>query len=78
MQTNTQEVAEAISHKWFATMPSIEEAAAYVYELAKASDNPSAVMTAVQVYANTVAAVLSGEATIAKAVKATIGQAEQI
>ena len=63
---SVDQVIDAIQHKWFATHDSLESCAEYVQQLAKASNDPSAVTVAVQVYANTIAAVLRGEATIGK------------
>jgi hypothetical protein len=47
------ELARALKHNMFATRSSVDEALEYAYSIARASDNPAAVMTAVQVVVNT-------------------------
>jgi hypothetical protein len=48
------ELARALKHNLFATRSTVDEALEYAYSIARASDNPAAVMTAVQVVINTV------------------------
>ena len=50
-----EELAKAISNGMFADRDTLGEAFEYVAQIAKASDNPMAVWTAVMVVANTVA-----------------------
>lgn len=60
----------------FATCTSLEEAEARVLELAKATGTDAhVVLTAVRIYANTIADVLDGKATIHEPIKATVGEA---
>jgi len=47
------EMARALKHNMFATRSTIDEAFEYAHMIARASDNPAAVMTAVQVVINT-------------------------
>lgn len=55
MKMTKEDLAKAISNGMFADRASLKEAFEYVGELAKASDNPMAVWTAVMVVCNTVA-----------------------
>lgn len=48
------ELARALKHNLFATRSTVDEALEYAYSIARASDNPAAVMTAVQVVINAV------------------------
>ena len=48
------ELARALKHNLFATRSTVDEALEYAYSISRASDNPAAVMTAVQVVINTV------------------------
>ncbi len=48
------ELARALKHNMFATRSTVDEALEYAYSIARASDNPAAVMTAVQVVINTI------------------------
>ena len=50
-----EDLSKAISSGMFADRDSLKEAFEYVGELAKASDNPMAVWTAVMVVCNTIA-----------------------
>ena len=50
-----QELAKAVSNQLFATRDTYDEAMEYAYSVAKGTDNPAAVMTAVQVVVNTLA-----------------------
>lgn len=50
-----QQLADYISSPLFADRPSLEEAFAYAQDVAQASDNPPAVMTALMVVVNTIA-----------------------
>lgn len=49
------ELAHSIYAPMFAERESVREAFAYAHEIAKASENPAAVMTAVYVVVNTIA-----------------------
>jgi hypothetical protein len=49
------EYADSIKHGLFSSRDSLDEALAYAYDIANASDNPPAVITAVQVVLNTIA-----------------------
>ena len=51
---NHIELAKALQHKMFANRDSIDQALEYAYTIAKASENPAAVMTAVHVVINTI------------------------
>lgn len=48
------ELARALKHNMFATRETIDEAFEYAHMIAKGSNNPAAVMTAVQVVVNTI------------------------
>ncbi len=48
------ELARALKHNMFATRSTVDEALEYAHSIARASDNPAAVMTAVQVVINTI------------------------
>ena len=48
-------LAESIRNRLFADRTSFNEALDYAYSVAKATDNPAAVMTAVMVVVNTLA-----------------------
>jgi hypothetical protein len=48
-------LAESIRNRLFADRASFDEALDYAYSVAKATDNPAAVMTAVMVVVNTLA-----------------------
>lgn len=52
---NTVEFAKAIRNGMFADRNTVDEAYEYAYMVAKATDNPAAVMAAVQVVVNTLA-----------------------
>lgn len=52
---------------FFATHPTLAEALDYAYKIAKASDNPPAVMTAVHVVLNTAIAALHAQSAPAQA-----------
>ena len=49
-----KELAGRIRSNLFATMPNYGDAIDYAYSIAKGTDNPAAVMTAVMVVVNTV------------------------
>ena len=49
------ELAHSIYAPMFAERTSLKDAFAYAHEVAKASDNPAAVLTAVYVLSNTIA-----------------------
>jgi len=51
---NHIELAKALQHKMFADRDTIDQALEYAYTIAKASENPAAVMTAVHVVINTI------------------------
>jgi len=51
---NHIELAKALQHKLFADRDTIDEALEYAYMVAKGSDNPAAVITAVHVVINTI------------------------
>ena len=48
------ELAKYLQHKMFSDRETIDEAFEYAYMVAKATDNPAAVMTAVHVVVNTI------------------------
>ena len=50
-----QRFAVAIRNRMFADRKTFDEAMEYAYSIAKATDNPAAVMTAVMVIVNTLA-----------------------
>ena len=50
-----QRFAKSIRNRLFADRASIDEALDYAYSIAKGTDNPAAVMTAVMVVVNTLA-----------------------
>jgi cation transport regulator ChaB len=49
------EFAQALKNEMFASRDTVKEAFDYAFDIAKASDNSSAVVTAVMVLANTIA-----------------------
>ena len=49
------EFAKALENNMFASRDTVKEAFDYAFDIAKASDNSSAVVTAVMVLANTIA-----------------------
>jgi hypothetical protein len=48
-----KELARRVRNNMFATMPDYGDAIDYAYSIAKGTDNPAAVMTAVMVVVNT-------------------------
>ena len=50
-----KELARRVRNRMFATMPDYGDAIDYAYSIAKGTDNPAAVMTAVMVVVNTLA-----------------------
>ena len=54
------ELADSIRNDIFASRDTLDEAYAYASSIAQASDNPAAVLTAVQVVVNTLAKYIEG------------------
>lgn len=52
---NSEQLANAIEFRLYSSRGNLDEAFDYALEIAKASDNPQGVMTAVMVVANTIA-----------------------
>lgn len=50
-----QELAKAVRNNMFATRDTYDQAMEYAYSIARGTDNPAAVMCAVQVVVNTLA-----------------------
>lgn len=55
MNKEIQSLASGLYSPLFATKESIKESISYAYDIAKASDNPAAVTTALHVVLNTIA-----------------------
>lgn len=55
MNKEIQSLASGLYSPLFATRDSIKDAILYAYDIAKASDNPAAVTTALHVVLNTIA-----------------------
>jgi len=55
MNKEIQSLASGLYSPLFATRDSIKESITYAYDIAKASDNPAAVTTALHVVLNTIA-----------------------
>jgi len=54
------ELAKSIRSNMFADRPTIDKAYEYAYTIARGTDNPAAVMAAVQVVVNTIANHIEG------------------
>jgi hypothetical protein len=63
---------------FYATYDSMEEAAEQVAMIANASGNAAAVYTAVFTFVNTLFAYENGNATLHRAIKAKIGEAQKV
>jgi hypothetical protein len=55
MNKEIQSLASGLYSPLFATKESIKESISYAYDIAKASDNPAAITTALHVVLNTIA-----------------------